>query len=294
MSQIRTRWAAVGAAVAVTLGAGGIGLVDAAKEDGARPVYTAITTCRILDTRPLHMIGVKTDAFEPEETLTVPVWGDNGECTGIPDDVVSVQLNVTAVDATELTHFTFWPDGDEVPNGSSLNPTAGEPPAPNAVTVDLSDTGSFNVFNFRGNPHLIIDLVGIYQDHTHDDRYYTEDEVDAVTDEIWGHWVGGALAAASPEGVDVQDPDGGTDGVFCVVVPARDTLHGFQATGGAPGLIAAVDPHDAADDCAGLTLEEGQAAVAVFLNDADGVPADGDFTFFAPASGPAVPEADAT
>jgi hypothetical protein len=72
MSQIRTRWAAVGAAVAVTLGAGGIGLVDAAKEDGARPVYTAITTCRILDTRPLHMIGAKTEAFEPEETLTVP------------------------------------------------------------------------------------------------------------------------------------------------------------------------------------------------------------------------------
>ena len=284
MSQIRTRWAAIGAAVAITLGAGGIGFVDAAKEDGPRPVYTAITTCRILDTRPLHMIGSKTDDFGPRETHTVNVWGDNGQCSDIPNDVTSVQLNVTAVDATMLTHFTFWPDGP-LPNGSSLNPSANQPPAPNAVTVDLSATGTFNVFNFQGNVHLIIDLVGIYQDHTHDDRYYTEEETNALTDEIWGHWVGGALAAASPAGVDVEDPDAATEGVFCVVVPARDTLHGFQATAGQAGWTVAVDPHDAGDDCASLTLDAGQVAVAVFLNDAGGTPADGDFTFFAPASG---------
>lgn len=280
MSQIRTRWAAVGAAVAVTLGAGGIGLVDAAKQDGPRPVYTAITTCRILDTRPLHMIGAKTDAFGPEETLTVPVHGDNGECSGIPDDVVSVQLNVTAVDATELTHFTFWPDGDDVPNGSNLNPTSGEPPAPNAVTVDLSDAGSFNVFNFRGNPHLIIDVVGIYQDHTHDDRYYTEDEVDAVTDEVFGLWTGGALADGSSTDVSVE---AAATGIYCVLVPPRTSLVGFQATPGMAGWTVAVDPTDAGDDC------DDDGAVAVFLNDGAGTAADGDFTFLAPASGQPAP-----
>jgi hypothetical protein len=279
MSTIRTRWAAVGAAVAVTLGAGGIGLVDAAKEDGPRPVYTAITTCRLLDTRPLHKIGAKTDAFGPEETVTVPAWGDNGECTDIPDDVTSLQLNVTAVEATMQTHLTFWPDGDEVPNGSSLNPLPDQLVAPNAVTVDLSDTGSFNVFNFQGNVHVIIDVVGIYQDHHHDDRYAT----------VHGGWTDGALAAGSTEGVTVSAA--GT-GVYCVLVPMRESLVGFQATSGTAGLIAAVDP--AGEACGGVTVPDGQTAVAVFLNNGAGTATNGDFTFFAPATGVPAPASTTT
>lgn len=277
MSQIRTRWAAVGAAVAVTLGAGGIGLVDAAKEDGARPVYTAITTCRILDTRPeaQHNIGDKSTPLGAGETYTVDVWGDNGECTDIPDDVTSVQLNATAVLATENTHLTFWPDGDR-PNGSSLNPIAGGPPAPNSVTVDLSDTGSFEVYNLQGEVHVIIDVVGIYQDHLHDDRYYNKESVDAMTDEVFGQWTGGALAAGSSADVSVA---AAATGVYCVLVPSRDSIVGFQATAGTAGWTVAVDPADAGDDC------DDDGAVAVFLNDAGGAAADGDFTFFAPATG---------
>jgi hypothetical protein len=281
MSQIRTRWAAVGAAVAVTVGAGGIGLVDAAKEDGARPVYTAITTCRILDTRTEQPIGSKTEPFGPDETHTVDVWGDNGECSGIPDDVESVQLNVTALRATEWTWLTFWADGDR-PNGSSLNPDAGEPPTPNAVTVDLSGSGSFEVYNFAGDVDLIIDVVGIYQDHLHDDRYYNKESVDAVTDEVFGHWTGGALADGSSDGVSVE---AAATGVYCVLVPERDSLVGFQATAGAAGWTAAVDPADAGDDCSGVTVPDGQSPVAVFLSDETSAAADGDFTFFAPASG---------
>jgi len=281
MSTIRTRWAAVGAAVAVTLGAGGIGLVDAAKEDGARPVYTAITTCRLLDTRPeFEVDGAKTEKFGPAETVTVPAWGDNGECTDIPDDVTSLQLNVTAVEATMQTHLTFWPDGDEVPNGSSLNPLPDQLVATNAVTVDLSDTGSFNVFNFQGNVHVIIDVVGIYQDHLHDDRYQT----------LHGGWTDGALAAGSSEGVAVEPV---ATGVYCVLVPTRESLVGFQATAGAPGLTAAVDSTDAGDNCGGVTVPEGQSAVAVFVNDGDAA-ADGDFTFFAPATGDPAPASTTT
>lgn len=275
MSTIRTRWAAVGAAVAVTLGAGGIGLVDAAKEDGARPVYTAITTCRLLDTRPDYEVdGAKTEAFGPAETLTVPAWGDNGECTAadIPNDVTALQLNVTAVEATMQTHLTFWPDGDDVPNGSSLNPLPDQLVAPNAVTVDLSDTGSFNVFNLQGNVHVIIDVVGIYQDHLHDDRYLT----------VQGGWVDGALTAGSSEGVAVESS---AAGVYCVLVPELDSVVGFQVTAGTPGWTAAVDPVDAGDNCSGVTVPEGQTAVAVFVNDATGAAADGNFTFFAPAAG---------
>ena len=49
---IRTRWAAIGAAVAVTLGAGGGSLGQAAIGSGDKPVFVAIEPCRLVDTRP--------------------------------------------------------------------------------------------------------------------------------------------------------------------------------------------------------------------------------------------------
>src|SRR5690606_15769059 len=67
----RSRWAAVGAAVAVTLGAGGISLVDAAKGTGERAVYTAIEPCRLLDTRPNHGVGGRAAPLGPAEVYPV-------------------------------------------------------------------------------------------------------------------------------------------------------------------------------------------------------------------------------
>ena len=48
-SRLRTRWAAIGAAVAVTLGAGGLTMVSASGSPASR--FVAITPERILDTR---------------------------------------------------------------------------------------------------------------------------------------------------------------------------------------------------------------------------------------------------
>lgn len=173
MSSIRTRWAALGAAVAVTLGATSVSFVDAAKSSGERATYTAISSCRLSDTRPNQRIGVRKSALGPKAQVTYKVTGNNGECRGIPRDAVAVALNVTALGATLPTHLTFWPSG-AVPNASSLNPNPGQPPTPNAVTVDLASDDTFKVFNFQGNVDLIIDVVGFYQDHNHDDRYYTK------------------------------------------------------------------------------------------------------------------------
>ncbi len=61
-----------------------------------------------------------------------------------------------------------------------LNPAPGQPPTPNAVEVDVNSLGQFNVFNGFGTVDVIIDVVGYYEDHNHDDRYYTEAEVDAA------------------------------------------------------------------------------------------------------------------
>jgi hypothetical protein len=177
---MRTRWAAIGAAVAVATGAGGLAMVDAAKTAGDRAVYTAIEPCRLTDTRADSTVGTKSSPMGPGEVHTIGVWGANGQCTDIPDDTVAVGLNITALGATLPTHLTIWsgPTGP-VPNSSSMNPAPGQPPVPNAVTVDLDTDGRFNVFNLQGNVELIVDLVGIYQDHTHDDRYYTKSQIDS-------------------------------------------------------------------------------------------------------------------
>jgi len=109
----------------------------------------------------------------------VSAHGDNGNCKGIPSDAVALSLNVTATGATDSTFLTIWEAGVDKPVGSSLNPSPGAPPTPNAVTTKLSPSGQFNVFNRFGSVNVLIDINGYYVDHNHDDRYDTTAEVDA-------------------------------------------------------------------------------------------------------------------
>ena len=59
--------------------------------------------------------------------------GAAGECD-VPATATGLVLNVTAVGATLPTFLTVYPAGAERPNASSLNPSPGQPPVPNAVT----------------------------------------------------------------------------------------------------------------------------------------------------------------
>jgi hypothetical protein len=178
-SMIRTRWAALGAAVAVSLGAGGVSLISATSPGGAA-AFVPITPCRLFDTRPApHTVGGRTSPLGPDETYDVAARGTQGNCA-LPTSAVGIVLNVTAVDATQATFLTLFPSGADRPTASHLNPSPGAPPAPNAVTVDLSDAGEFSVFNRFGSVHVLADVVGYYTDHHHDDRYYTQAQADAT------------------------------------------------------------------------------------------------------------------
>ena len=180
---IRTRWAAVGAAVAVSLGAGGVGLIDATAPEGAA-TFVPITPCRLFDTRPEPFtIGPRTAPLGPNDVHSVAGTGAAGACQ-LPDDATGLVLNVTAVDASQATFLTLYPTGEDRPNASHLNPSPGTAPAPNAVTVDLSPSGQFSVFNRFGNVHVLADVVGYYTDHHHDDRYYTKSQHDADADAL--------------------------------------------------------------------------------------------------------------
>lgn len=176
----RIRWSAIGAAVAVCLGAGGIGFVNASlvpADDGS--VYVAITPCRLVDTRLDFQVGGRGSPLGADETYGISGRGSVGNCT-IPSEALALALNVTATDATQATFIAVWESGSPRPNASSLNPAPNQPPAPNAVTTRLGADGMFNLFNKAGTVNLFADVVGYYTDHDHDDRYYTQDEVDSA------------------------------------------------------------------------------------------------------------------
>ena len=102
-----------------------------------------------------------------------------GDCD-LPTGTSGLALNVTAVGATQQTNLRFYPADADVPGTANLNPTPGAPPIPNAVNVALDATGKFKVYNRFGTVAVVIDVMGVYDDHNHDDRYYTEAEVDAA------------------------------------------------------------------------------------------------------------------
>ena len=179
-SMMRTRWAAIGAAVAVA--AGGIGVARATVSEGDRDVFVAIEPCRLLDTRPDFQVGNRTTPIGPGEIYEVESHGPNGDCN-LDSGASGLVLNVTALNATAPTNVRIFPaDASEVPTVSNLNALPGQPPAPNAVTTKLSSDGEFAIFNAFGGVDIIVDVAGYYEDHDHDDRYLTDAEVGALVD----------------------------------------------------------------------------------------------------------------
>lgn len=70
MNIARSRWAAIGAAIAVSAGAGGLGLVHASSAVGS--VMTPIAPCRLLDTRTPGHIGLPEHVVRPSRQGELP------------------------------------------------------------------------------------------------------------------------------------------------------------------------------------------------------------------------------
>lgn len=238
MSAIRSRWAAVGAAIAVSLGAGGIGLVSATSPSAAA-TFVPVVACRVLDTRPSFQVGPRSTPLGAEETITVLATGNTGECTSVPATATGVVLNVTATDASQATYLTIWETDQGRPNASSLNPVPGQPPTPNAVTTGIDGDGKFDIYNLQGRVHMIVDIVGYYTDHHHDDRYYTKQQSDALVS---------PLIASGPLEMDpgTERVLGGTDTMDIVAScdaagPSGQILVRFTVAGHVAGVQSTVD-----------------------------------------------------
>ena len=155
----------VALAVAVALAAAAIVAIDATGTVRITPAATAaagdvtsITPTRLLDTRAgqttvdgLHQ-GV--GALGSAATYTLPIRGR----AGIPDDVVSVSINITATGTTQPTFVTAYPGGVR-PEASNLNPEPGVV-THNTTQLPLATDGSITLYNHVGATDLVVDVLG--------------------------------------------------------------------------------------------------------------------------------------
>jgi hypothetical protein len=243
----RVRWSAIGAAVAVTLGAGGLMTASATISSGEKPVTISITPCRIMDTRPgADAVGPRGGAIGAGETVTFSVRGAVGNCN-LPADAIGVVMNLAAIGGTANSFLTVFPGGTTRPLAANLNWNAGDPPKSNAATVRTSDTGAISFFNLAGTVHVAADVVAYLVDHTHDDRYYTESEIDGRFLRASATETGVMLSGGASSGVTVRKVDGPPAGNYVVdfnrnilncswVASITNYLAGTLTRGG-PGLI---------------------------------------------------------
>ena len=179
--KLRTRWAAIGAACAVTLGGSTIGIVQASVSSGDRAVYVPITPVRVLDTRAGTPITNTTLKVVVEGSINLPSGSTQ---VVVPVDASAVALNITVTEGQKngqygfVTAFPCTSDSDTPPNASSLN-FESKVDIANAMNVTTSANGSICLYVY-GTADLIVDIAGYYTDHNHDDRYYTETEVDTA------------------------------------------------------------------------------------------------------------------
>ncbi len=165
----RSRWAAIGAAVAVSLGAGGVFFADAASPPSS---VVMVAPVRILDTRDPVNVGLNgpfASTIGQDLQVTGLIATTGGPATVVPTGATGVILNVTVVGPTASGFLSVRPaDAPGAPATSNLNFSAGQL-VPNAVTVQLPTSGpdagrieiTYNAFGVPGTTtDVLIDVVG--------------------------------------------------------------------------------------------------------------------------------------
>ncbi len=173
--QTHIKTTTVGWAVAgIIAGVGASAITMNAWSVGAAPgdtdsTFVPIEPCRLFDTRTGEFnVGDRDTPIGEGETHPFQVTGTNGDCT-LPADATAVAVNLTGVGPTADTFLTIFPSGVDLPNVSAVNMTAGQPPTPNKLDVQLSAGGSVDVYNAFGTVDVIGDVLGYYTDSTLDE-----------------------------------------------------------------------------------------------------------------------------
>ncbi len=201
-------------------------MAQAAIDTGDRPVTVSIAAERILDTRTnLGLSGRFADGAPRDLQVTGSVpTASGGSKTVVPADAIGVLVNVTVVTPTHEGFLSLRPQGATgEPTTSTVNffPGAIEP---NGATVDLND-GKIQIWvetsSNTGTADVLIDVVGYTIGHTHDDRYYTEGEVDTAV---------AAAVAPKADSADVYTKTETDAAVAAAVGPKADSADVYTKT----------------------------------------------------------------
>jgi hypothetical protein len=115
--------------------------------------FFTLLPCRAVDTRTTG----QPVAAGADRTFTI-----TGRC-GVPATAKAVSLNVAVTQPTAAGNVRLFPAGATVPVVSTLNYSAGQTRANNAV-VGLGDTGGLTVHvEPSGSTHLILDVNGYFE-----------------------------------------------------------------------------------------------------------------------------------
>jgi hypothetical protein len=118
---------------------------------------------RLLDTR--NGIGeasaVSGGKFAPLDSRTFTV----ADIAGVPNNVESVVLNITAVSPTGTGWVTAYPDNTTRPDASNLNLNPGSDRS-NLAVVKVGSNGKIRLFVAEAGTHLIVDVFGYFKTTT--------------------------------------------------------------------------------------------------------------------------------
>ena len=216
-SVVRSRWAAIGAAVAVACGAGGVGWVAHATSVDSISSFVNIAPCRLFDTRAGgDTVGDRSTPLGTGETFERQVWGTNGACA-IPSTATGISYNLTVPDPIVTGFVKLYPGDAAVPNASAINTSALFGTKANGGIVGLSATGSIKLFNQVGPLNAILDITGYFV---------------GVTPGTAG--ANGTNGTNGVDGIDGVNGTNGTNGVDGV-----DGVDGINGTNGINGVTGA-------------------------------------------------------
>lgn len=131
-------------------------------------VYTPVSPCRIVDTRPGSPFGANTTrSFFVTGTGGFEAQGGNAGGCGIPELATAVMVNITAVDAPDKGFMRAWPFGDSPPNATVMNFGTGINVS-NGIALPICDASATTCTHdvtmkvFNETIELVVDVVGFF------------------------------------------------------------------------------------------------------------------------------------
>lgn len=205
---------------------------DSSETRGSR--LSPVTPSRILDTRV--GTGAPAAKLNGGSTLTLQVAPPG-------DGYSAAVINLTGVTPSASTYVTAYPSNVARPLASNLNLVAGQV-RPNLVMVQLSPTGTIDLYNFAGQVDLVADLVGLFKAGGNRDAQTGRMKPVNPTRIIDTRLAGGALAGGTVQTWDLAAQGAAAGLAEMEAGKNKGFIGNFTATEGTAGTFMTAYPGD--------------------------------------------------